>query len=251
MTLKNGRVTLAVPQRIRYRPREYETLTGPTRLDTYSVESREAGATPQATMDSLEQEARRRGARYVEDTDTLVPEGYYEHAADPGYEKPPGAPKRRPWSFTLSKPPPLFHVVRQAYNDRIAGSEVAVAGTEEGKVARYTPTTGDVVVLRPRTVAGAEKFNLPAGDWRAVLLWKSTVTTSQLVRWRLTDGAGATLSTGAQKTASQADIFLDTDLGVLTSPGGTTWYELLVQGVAGQLNNVDLESVTFYRETTA
>ncbi len=114
----------------------------------------------------------------------------------------------------------------------------------------YTPTTSEVVVLDPRNLAGAEPLNLPGWRYRAVLRWRPLVTNSQLVRFKVLDLDGTVKVTGSQKTAAAANVWEETKLGDFTvTPNAQwdakNWYSLGVQGVTGQLNNVEIDRLAF------
>jgi hypothetical protein len=150
----------------------------------------------------------------------------------------------RRWEVTLiSKHFP--RILRPAHSDNVAGVDTAdldVLNGEKKKVV-YTPTTAEVVVLQPRTVAGAEKFNLPAATWRLLAYVQALTTTSQKFRGAITNLAGADLAgcTGTQKTVAAAGSWTLLNLGDFPIPAASdkaNWPELRVQGVTSELNDV-------------
>jgi hypothetical protein len=250
MALKVGRVTLSDPLGITFKRRTAERpgVGGPFYEKGFVVRGREASATAQTTMDSLELESFRYGHVYVADDNSNIPTGWYR-LEDVDYEKPSGKPKLRPWALSIIKKE-LPIVQRQAQNDNVAGADTADVDADEDLKVVYTPTTSDVVVLRPRTVSGAEAVNLPSETYKAVMRVRSTGGfTSQKYRWRLTNTGGTVLATGSQRTASVSDAWTEVDLGALTVPSANdkaNWYEVLVQGVTGELGAVWLDRLRIF-----
>lgn len=249
MSLKVGRVTLRTPDSVDPSvPRSIATESTPTGtirgsfvaagLDEYRITGKNQGTGAQAIMDALVKEGKRRGSMYCEDSDTLIPAGYYELRA-PEYRKPPGRPKVRPWSLELEATDEPW-ITRQAEDDNVAGADTADPDADEGSKVVYTATAVETAVLQARTAANAEKVNLPAGSWRFIARVQARTTTTQRFRARTTDLAGATLVSGAQVTVTAADTWTDLDLGTITVAAANdkaNWVELLIQA------NVDLNDV--------
>jgi hypothetical protein len=232
MATRIGRVSLRTPNRIGYRrlPAESPSVNGPWWEHGYALDGRSLGATAQTVMDALEQEGRRYGAVYVEDDDSLIPAGYYRLETD-DYEKPPGAPNKRPWTVLLRRKT-RHPVTRQAEDDNVAGADAADLDADEGKRVDYPPGAAFVAVLDPRNVVGAEKVNLPTGKWGAILRCYAVSTVTVEVRWKLHASDGALLATGSTKTLGAADTWTELDLGDLTIPSandGANWYSVEVR----------------------
>jgi hypothetical protein len=165
-------------------PAEQPSLGGPHYEREFRLTGRERGSTVETIVEQLHKDAERgeggpNDAVYAEDADSIIEAGYYRIAAF-GYERAGGSPQMRRWEVTLiSKHFP--RILRPAHSDNVAGVDTAdldVLNGEKKKVV-YTPTTAEVVVLQPRTVAGAEKFNLPAAKSSA-----GPSRTSPVPTWR-------------------------------------------------------------------
>lgn len=242
MTLKLGRCSLSTPQDVPFdrRGARDQGIAGPFYEKGYQLRGIEAGSGAQALMDALEKEGQRFGDVYVAETNSLVPSGYYR-VEDVHYEKPRGAPRYRPWTATISKRErPL--VVRQAEDDNVDGADTADVTAEEALKVVYTAAAGEVDVLKPKDVVGAEAFNLPAGDWKFIARVQSRTTVTQKFRIKTTQLDGTALVNGAQVTvgAGNADAWVDVDLGTITVAAAddkANFYKLTVQANA-DLNDV-------------
>jgi len=257
MTLKVGRVSLKdyaklarpVPRRV---DRDMDLLgfatarTGEYGLREFDVQGLESGApaTIDATMDALVKEGQRYGAVYVVDDYAKIPEGWYElEDVDVGDVR---SGSYREWQFGLVPAAPPF-VVRQAEDDNVAGSDTAELDADEAKKVAYTCTASNVLVLDPRNVAGAEKFNLPYGDWRVKARAYPVSTATVKLQAKLTDLTGAAIATGSQVVVTPADAWKEVDLGKLTVPKANdkaNWYEVYVQDPTN-VNAVWIDRVRF------
>lgn len=244
-TLKVGRLSLSTPLNLNHVVRrDVERRRTPTGVylaqnvgvnpEEIELRGREQGTSAQTTMDSYIRECKRRGAVYCSESSStpLLTEGYYQLEPGP-YEQPGGRPKGRPWEFVLVKDDqPL--VARQAEDDEVAGTATADVTAEEGSKVVYTPTTSEVLVLDPRNVSGAEKVNLPAGDYRVVARVQAKTTVTVKLRAKFTNTSGTAIATGSQVTVGSGnnDIWYELDLGTLTIPAANdkaNWYEVHVQ----------------------
>lgn len=260
MTMKVGRVSLRTAERVRPMRRNAmdegrnaagssnpaKTGTGPR---GYAIRGSEQGTTSQSLVDALDKEAARPGSVYVTDDNTVtpIPAGYYV-MADFNPEYPGGAPRVRPYDFTLWESPMPF-VCRQAESDNVAGADVADYTADEGYHVAYTPTTAEVVVLQPGQVAGAEALNLPAGSYKVIARVYQVTNSSAKLRWGLRDGADVQIIEGAQVAVGAADQWVDVDLGTLTvtqTYDRSNWYHVKVQGVAGELGDVRIDRLLLY-----
>lgn len=243
MSLAIGRCTLTTPQDVDYQTRNpgEPGIAGPFTEDAYALRGREAGAGAAAAMVALALEARRFEAVYCSESNAIFPSGYYRVDQGAGYRVPRGAPTRKPWNFALvRKERPV--IVRHAYSDNVAGADTADVDADEALKTVYTAAAGEVLVVDPRNVAGAEPLNLPAGDWKLLARVQSRTTVTQKFRAKLTDLAGAAIATGAQVTvgAGNQSAWTLLDLGTLMVPTANdkaNWLTLSVQA------NVDLNDV--------
>lgn len=251
MTITIGRGTLNTPtgEALGSGPAVVrQTLT--SGLDSqYALQGNERGTsgTPtlaQDRMNVLEKDLLRAGALYCTSSDSLFPSGYY--VVTGGYSKDRGRPRVRKWRLRLRKAL-LPIVARQAEDDNISGvdtDESLLRAAEEGFSVVYTATTTETAVLRPRSVGGAEALNLPAGTYRMSVRFTTAPSVSILVRGRLTDLAGTTISPdGAQVAPDGTQLVVD--LGLFTVPQANTaanWYELLLDRTSST-ESVRIDSV--------
>lgn len=221
---------------------------GTRKTRVYTLSGSQHGSTAQADVDLLARESRRHGCMWVEDDEASLVAGHYRVEAGAGYEQPGGAPKHRPWTATLREYATPDVVTRQGESDNNAGTDTPEEDSEEGTIVSVTPVT-TVIALRPRLVAAAEKFNLPAGTWQAVLRHKPTVSTLRYY-WRLTNLAGTTLSTSAGVLTSPSTQWVESNLGILTVPWANSranWYELDVEDFLGSAGATSLlDRIRFY-----
>lgn len=257
MSTKIGRVTLTTPLDISVTARRNnETVAAPTGKMTpgfvsaggpmYRLEGRQIGSTAQAELDALMVEARRLGSVYVSDTDSLIPSGWYE-LGPPEYQKPGGAPRKRPWTLEVEGTDAPW-IVRQAEDDLVAGVDTADTSgdVEEDAYVDYTTTGSYADVLRPFSVAGAEAINLPQGTWRMLARMYAVTTATAQARWKTEDDAGATLATGSDITVTPAGAWTDFDMGTLTVAAADhkdNWYSVQVKDVTNPGSHVRIDRV--------
>lgn len=206
----------------------------------YLLDGLNDATTSQTTMDAVDLEAQRQGAVYCTDDSAVpaIPAGYYAVEAFT-YERPRGAPRRRTWHLQLTVvTSPL--IVRQAESENVTGADTADATADEASKTVYTPTTGEVLVVDPRNVAGAEALNLPLGTYRVIA--RVYQVTNSSAKWRLktTKLNGTVITSGAQVAIGVAGAWTDLDLGTFTitaTDAGANWYEIHIQGTAAQLGD--------------
>lgn len=249
MTFKVGRMTLSTPQDVPFDSHEEDEagVAGPFRARGYVLRGLEDGASAQATMLVLEKESLRWGDVWVEESNSLIPSGHYRILpGGAGYEKPRGAPRRRPWTLTLKhRPQPV--ICRQAEDDNVTGADTDDVTAEEASKVIYTASAGETDVLKPKDVAGAEAFNLPAGTWKILARVQSRTTVTQKFRLKTTKLDGTSIADGAQVTvgAGNADAWVDIDLGSFTIAAAdhlANWFKLTVQA-NGDLNDVWIDRI--------
>jgi len=199
-------------------------------------------------MDALEKELNRYGSVWLEDDEGKVQPGYVRLEKSPPYVKPGGAPARRPWGVACVEAQYPSCVARQAENDNTSGTDAADNAMEEGFYVTKSTTAGaPSVFLDPRNVAGAEKFNLPAGRWKCVALARSITVESKL-KWRVLNESGTAVATGAQVNVPVSAVVVEVDLGVLSVPianHGANWYDLEAEASSGSNRQVHVDRLRF------
>ena len=252
MATRIGRVTLTTPLAVPFDRKNAEApgVAGPFYEKGFAISGRETGASAQTTATALEKESQRFHSMWCESDEAAFPSGHYRIEKD-GYEKPGGAPGRRPWQLAIVKKlKPV--IVRQGEDDIVAASGVTSVADPTADEAAYAlvPTSASGLDALKSQTSGAEKLNLPAGQWKTIARVQSKTTVGQQYAWKLFTPADVLIQAGSNVTvgAGNNDVWLEIDLGILTIPNAndqSNYYVVVATMPGGSVNPVWIDRIRF------